>query len=130
MRNTLALVSVLVAAAGCYNPDILNRGFACSTADIPACPDGFACVNNVCVKGSSTTGPSGMALTIQKTGAPYAGNHIDPMLDNAAMCPDASLEPNDGPTSAIGFMAPPDTLTSKITKMAICPKGNNPLTGQ
>ncbi len=53
----------------------------------------------------------------------------DPMLDTAAECPDANLEPNDSPAEAIG-RAPalaPDMPSAKIIKLAICPTGNNPL---
>jgi hypothetical protein len=42
------LVGVLFLA-GCYQPSILNGGYTCSPTDQPPCPDGYYCVNGVCV---------------------------------------------------------------------------------
>jgi hypothetical protein len=76
------------------------------------------------------TAPDGGAGLIPKSGMPYTGVHMDRMdLNTVAMCPDADLEPNDGPATARSVMAPPDMVTSKLIKLAICPKGPNPATG-
>ena len=122
----LALLSApLLTAAGCFSPSVVSGGFACNPDDVPACPAGFICVDNRCVDGTPP-------VRIDKTGPAYTGQHTDPGLDTTADCPDESLEPNDGPTLPDGkpvlVIAPPDTLTAKLTKMAICPKGLNPAT--
>lgn len=122
----LALLSTsLFTAAGCFSPKVVSGGFACNPDDMPACPSGYICVDNRCVNGTPP-------VRIDKSGPAYTGQHTDPGLDTTADCPDESLEPNDGPTLPDGkpvlVMAPPDTLTAKLTKMAICPKGLNPAT--
>jgi hypothetical protein len=151
MRTLIALTSVVLAAAGCYNPAIENGGFGCSTqGGAGQCPDGYTCqigtcagtamepnavpngADGCCVKSTGGGGTTGGAVmvNIPKTGTPYSGAMADPMLSNASDCPDANLEPNDGPTQAIGAPAlVPDMPTAKIIKLAICPTGNNPLTG-
>jgi hypothetical protein len=125
MPARLALLASLPLLAGCFAPKIVSGGFACNPDDVPACPAGFICVDNRCVDGTPP-------VRIDKTGAAYNGQHTDPGLDTTADCPDESLEPNDGPTLPDGkpilVMAPPDTVTAKLTKMAICPKGLNPAT--
>jgi hypothetical protein len=40
---------VLVAAAGCYSPNIVSGSLLCATGT-NACPDGFTCVGTVCVR--------------------------------------------------------------------------------
>ena len=42
------LLGLALGAAGCFNPDVKNGGFACSTTDNPPCPKGFFCVNGLC----------------------------------------------------------------------------------
>jgi len=117
--------SLLTVAAGCFSPKVVSGGFACNPDDVPACPDGYICVDDRCVNGTPP-------LRVDKTGAAYTGQHTDPGLDTTADCPDESLEPNDGATLPDGkpvlVMAPPDVVTAKLTKMAICPKGLNPAT--
>jgi hypothetical protein len=125
----IAFAFCLAAVAGCYNPEIPNNGFTCKND--PTCPDGYSCVGGYCVKsgGSPTTA---MAIMIPKTGAPYSGSKLDPMLDTAAACPDANLEPNDGPEPGghpLAFTPMPDMPTAKIVKLAICPTGPSPWTG-
>jgi hypothetical protein len=129
--RALLLLSAATLIASCYNPDIMDGGYRCfpppaSDPNRPVCPDGYSCVQNLCVK--SASGGS-MSLSIMKSGPPYTGMHIDPGLNDPNMCPDAALEPNDSPTTAIEFEAPLDAMNPRITKMAICPTGNNPLTG-
>jgi hypothetical protein len=71
--------------------------------------------------------------TIPKTGAPYTGPQADPLLGDATQCPDANLEPNDGPAPdghPLAFTPTPDQPTPKIVKLAICPTGNSPHTGK
>jgi hypothetical protein len=128
MRTTILLSLALVA--GCYNPDIPDNGFACHND--PSCPSGFSCQGGFCVK-SAGGGPGLPQIMIPKSGAPYSGPHTDPMLDDASACPDANLEPNDGPDPnghPLAFTPMPDQQTAKIIKLAICPTGNNPLTGK
>jgi hypothetical protein len=147
MRNLLALV----LAAGCYNPDITSGGFACnSMATDSQCPDGYscqvgACINPLgsdvrgkgadgcCVKVTGNTSDLPMVM-IPKTGAPYSGAHTDPGLNTPTDCPDADLEPNDGPDpNGQPLKLPPltaDMPTPKIVKLSICPVGNSPATGR
>ena len=119
------LSAILFTTAGCFDPKVVSGGFVCNPDDSPACPSGYICVDNRCVNGTPP-------VRIDKTGAAYTGQHTDPGLVTTADCPDESLEPNDGPTLPDGkpvlVLAPPDTLTAKLTKMAICPKGLNPST--
>jgi hypothetical protein len=69
-------------------------------------------------------------VVIPKTGPAYTGMKNDPGLNSLADCPDAILEPNDAAGTSLGFTPTPDQPTSKIIKLAICPKGPNPGTGQ
>jgi hypothetical protein len=125
MRFTLPFALIL----GCYNPTIPDNGFSCMKD--PTCPEGFSCLGGFCVK--STMGGGGQSwpvINIPKSGAPYAGPKTDPMLNDINACPDASLEPNDSPATALGFTPTPDAQTAAIVKLAICPTGNSPFTGQ
>lgn len=125
LRATPLALLGSVLLAGCYSPKVVSGGFVCDPSDNPACPTGYICVDNRCVNGTPP-------VRIAKSGPGYTGQHTDPGLDTTADCPDESLEPNDGATLPDGkpvlVMAPPDTLTAKLTKMAICPKGLNPAT--
>jgi hypothetical protein len=42
------LVGVLLLAAACYQPRVKNGGFSCKPTDVPACPDGYYCVDGWC----------------------------------------------------------------------------------
>jgi hypothetical protein len=103
------------AASWCAGPAQPDLGLAAdlSTADL------FA-------------GDSGApAIVISKTGPPYTGARLDPMLGDAASCPDKSLEPNDSASTAVtGLSAPLDVATPQIVSLAICPTGPSPFTGQ
>lgn len=116
---------LLTLAAGCFSPKVVSGGFACNPDDSPACPSGYLCVDQRCVDGAPP-------VRIAKSGPAYMGQHTDPGLTTAADCPDASLEPNDGPTLPDGkpvlVTATPDALTAKLTNLAICPTGVNPTT--
>ena len=122
----LALVSCsLLTLGGCFQPKVVSGGFACNPDDSPPCPDGFICVDNRCIDGTPP-------VRIDKSGPAYTGQHTDPGLATTADCPDESLEPNDGPTLPDGkpvlVSVTADTVSAKLTKMAICPKGVNPAT--
>jgi hypothetical protein len=139
MRITLLFACTAALAAGCYNPDNGVVGYYCHPDDNPACPDGTKCLpymnpssmrlENRCqipVSASSYDMSGGL---IPKTGV-YTGTKQDAMLATVMDCPDASLEPNDSPDTALDAPAPtPDMPTPKITKMAICPTGPRPETG-
>jgi hypothetical protein len=142
MRTLVALF----LASGCYNPEIVSGGFACSSAGgTEQCPDGFVCQPGACVGSPlpmgadgccvKTTGSGGELplVEIPKSGPPYSGAHTDPGLTDPSMCPDSGLEPNDGPDPVghpLAFTPVPDMPTAKIIKLSICPSGNNPLTGR
>jgi hypothetical protein len=72
-------------------------------------------------------------VSIPKTGPAYAGQTADPGLNNLTNCPDADLEPNDGPDPAgQPVKVPslrPDMPAPKIVNLAICPAGPSPFTG-
>lgn len=123
MRRLALLGTSLLLVAGCFSPKVVSGGFSCNPDDNPACPDGYICVDNRCVNGTPP-------VRVEKTGPAYMGQHTDPGLATTADCSDESLEPNDGATLPDGkpvlVMAPPDVVTAKLTKMAICPKGANP----
>lgn len=137
MRKTLPM---LLLAAGCYSPELAPEGYFCHLDDSPACPDGQVCRpytgappnEGRCTRGASMPGDNLMqAGQIPKTGTPFTGSRLDPMLDTTAECPDEGLEPNDSPMSPINPPSPkPDTATAKVLKMAICPRGVRPQTGQ
>jgi hypothetical protein len=44
---------------GCYNPKVQNGGFACSATDDPPCPQGFFCVNGLCIDHPGSGGSGG-----------------------------------------------------------------------
>lgn len=46
----------IVLAAGCFNPQLKNGGFACTGTQDGQCPQGFYCVNNLCVDSPSGGG--------------------------------------------------------------------------
>ena len=147
MRITMLLLS-LSMVGGCYKTSLFNDdgtgGYFChlnpdGTPEDHACPDGTACIAGVggagagegrCVKPGQGLGIVDMAGgRIPKMGT-YTGTHVDPMLNAITDCTDSTLEPNDTTLEAVKAPdAMPDTTTPKITKMAICPKGNRPDTG-
>lgn len=140
MRTTLALAAALALVGGCYNPDTGNIGYYCHPMDNPPCPDGTKCLVYLnptsmrnewrCQHPGPQTIPDLAGGLIPKSTI-YSGPHTDPMLSTPDVCPDASLEPNDSPATALDAPTPtPDQPTAKITKMAICPTGPNPATGQ
>src|SRR5260370_39838879 len=98
---TLGMTRALVAASaalvvGCFNPRIQNGGFSCKATDPSPCPAGFSCVAAKCVASSDGGVAGGSGLSVAQTGV-YGGLKLDPMLARAADCPDAVLQPNDGP---------------------------------
>jgi hypothetical protein len=127
-------------AASCYYS--LSDGSIISCTDCSNCRGALQTVNDWCsglslpdlsttfsVLDLSVVGTSGN-LSITKTGPPYTGSHTDPGLTDASQCPDANLEPNDGPDPTghpLSFTPVPDQVTPKIVKLAICPNGPNPL---
>ncbi len=135
MRATL-FVSLLVGVSGCYAPSIPNgsttQGFSCMPTDNPACPEGFSCVNQLCVKptGASTDG----GISPITKACSYNGAKMNPKLDALTDCkdydtnPTMSLEPNDSTSTAspISFSVTPDQATPKLINLAICPMGINP----
>jgi hypothetical protein len=118
-----ALLLVALTSLGCFDPTVNNGGFACDPSAMPPCPVGYSCVNKRCINGVPV-------VHIDKTGPAWAGQHTDPGLATTGDCPDESLEPNDGPAPPAGqpivVSLVPDTVTARLTKMAICPKGPNP----
>jgi hypothetical protein len=49
----MRLLFITVLLAGCFDPQIPSGGFTCSPPDHAQCPEGFSCVNNLCVQGTS-----------------------------------------------------------------------------
>ncbi len=140
----LSLFACVLAAFGCggcgYSPDLGEVGFYCHPDDMPACPSGQVCrpymnmtamrVENRCQAPAGAGNYDMSDGLIPKTGT-YTGTMNDPMLGDVSACPDATLEPNDSTDKALDAPTPtPDMVTPKITKMAICPTGPRPETGQ
>ena len=44
-----ATVLLVFAVTGCYSPKVQSGGFACSATDSQPCPEGFFCVNGLCI---------------------------------------------------------------------------------
>jgi hypothetical protein len=69
---------LLPLAAGCYQPDLGTNPWYCSKdTSIPPCPEGYDCVENICLKHSSVVDGSTSFLPDPKD------------------CPDKDIEPND-----------------------------------
>lgn len=121
-----ALVLLALGTLGCFHPNITNGGFRCDATAAEPCPAGFRCVNDRCIDGAPV-------IHVDKTGPAYSGPHADPGLTTASDCPDATLEPNDGPAPPAGqpivVSLTPDAITARLTAMAICPTGANPTAG-
>jgi hypothetical protein len=77
----------------------------------------------------SADGASPVTPLIPKFGPPYTGSHTDPGLNDATLCPDVDLEPNDDPGHARTVTAAQDAATVKLIKLAICPSGPGPTGG-
>jgi hypothetical protein len=121
-------------AGGCATGRyLLSDGsvFTCTTC--AGCQSALAQVMSWCSSGSTVHPDLGlspsMPVSIAKTGPAYAGPQADPGLANLADCPDANIEPDDSPSTALVFMVTPDAPTPKIVNRAICPFGPSPLTG-
>ena len=129
MRSSF-LPSVLLAAlavGGCYSPTLVSPGYYCHPDDSPACPDGQECINNRC---QFASGPSAADLAGGLITKPvYNPPTQDPMLNDAAACPDTAIENNDDRSTANPFDAQPDMPQPQITNVAICPTGIKPITG-
>jgi hypothetical protein len=48
----MRLPALLLVLSGCFNPQIPSGGFACNPPDHPDCPQGFSCINNLCLSDS------------------------------------------------------------------------------
>jgi hypothetical protein len=72
-----------LGAAGCFDPQITDGGFACDPAETKACPDGYACRDVrgrfVCTRGPATPLPDG-----DVAGADDLLDHDGPPADMAA----------------------------------------------
>lgn len=100
---------VAVLAASCYSPQIQNRGYACHATDVPACPDGFTCINGYCDNGSG--GPPAPDLAMA--------------LDLASPAPslppdDLSTAPNDLAPAPHDLESLPHDLASAKPDMTTC----------
>jgi hypothetical protein len=62
----LVLIGIAAASvAGCFDPQVAEGGFSCNPNQMPACPEGFSCVNSRCIShpgvgmnGAYADGPS------------------------------------------------------------------------
>jgi hypothetical protein len=64
-RVRLAHIFVLgltLAAGGCFDPDLKNRGFACTSNDDGQCPVGYYCVGGYCQDSPGASNPGGVAV--------------------------------------------------------------------
>jgi hypothetical protein len=50
---------LVFAVTGCYSPKVQSGGFACSATDDPPCPNGFFCVNGLCIDHPGSGGGGG-----------------------------------------------------------------------
>lgn len=99
-----SLVTAALAACSPYSPNLSNQPFACGS-DNPPCPDGYACMSNVCVSstdvGNVASGP-----------------------DANGSCPDLAIEPNNSYSQAWATPVASQLKTFKLTGAAICPAGD------
>ena len=85
----LALLALLVvAAAACYKPNILNGGLGCS--DAGSCPEGFACspIDNHCYKpDAGPSCPANMPHVAQLcSDPPQSGSTCNPTCQTGCPC--------------------------------------------
>jgi len=72
--------AVLLAFSGCFNPQIQSGDFACDPPDHPQCPQGFTCVNKLCLADSE-------AVNVPLDDLSYAGDLATPPLITPSMPP-------------------------------------------
>jgi hypothetical protein len=97
------LLAVAFGLAACFSPNLGETPFTCG--EEAACPEGYQCVpgEGICRQGSATpTIPKGRE----------GGQPLD--LKPSGGCDDASLEPNDDPTSATKINVPADYVGFQI----------------
>jgi hypothetical protein len=97
------VLGALLAAVGCFKPNIANRGYKCG--DGGACPDNFTCdkPSGVCVQnGTATGGAGGKAGQGGEAGQATGGTTgtggqagMDAGVDHACLDPIASCQPTD-----------------------------------
>src|SRR5262245_27056621 len=91
----VAVVLLGLAAAGCYDPQITDGGFACDPAQAKPCPDGYACKD---VRGTfvCTRGPAVPAVDMRSAagGDDLLGAHVDDMA-TPINCGQSSLVINE-----------------------------------
>ena len=143
---------LLLLWAGCNSPRECSQLQACQAGGYQFCKSGDSCAYAAsdgtvfpcdscgsCQSAADQIGVwcSGMphadmalsnmasGVMIPKSGPPYTGSHTDPGLTDPSQCPDVGVEPNDSPDNhPIAFTPTPNVQTPKITKMAICPSGD------
>jgi hypothetical protein len=98
------LLFVTALLAGCYKPDIQNRGFACLPQQANGCPEGFTCIAGRCDNGSGVfdlaSAQSETADLLTPVGADLTFEAVDLSMPGTST-PDLSTP-----------SAPPDMATS------------------
>jgi hypothetical protein len=113
------LAGVLLFAAACYHPRVKNGGYSCKPTDVPACPDGYFCVDGWCMEQPGTMSNGDLSVFSGHDGS-HDLSSVDDPEDLASSKPhdlakelvDLAKEPRD--LSQPRDMAQPRDLTTPI----------------
>jgi hypothetical protein len=112
---TMVVVMTTLAAAGCFEPKIKNRAFACDPAVPDNCPQGFYCRAGFCDDGSGG-GDRPMGPDLATGGGGGGGGGEDMSLDTTDMSGGAGDLSSTGPADLArvpDLARPPDMARCK-----------------